>query len=224
MATEPETTDDAYAPPSLSTLSGRRRRSQQGSQAPATPQVPSQALDDDPPAGGLGQPLDESQDLGEPADIAPEPARQPRRRATRATSAATETAGLPVVVSVSPGVKRRLDRERAKALTQGKARRGHLDIIFAALNKADGDGWEKVVAASLPQQARQRFGASRAAPRDREYAGTGPESIYVRMTEEEAAEIDKATVEAKVPDRNKLIAISLNYYLPGRKDRPAQAE
>ncbi|MGP3950881.1 hypothetical protein [Streptomyces sp. 7N604] len=130
---------------------------------------------------------------------------------------------MPVSFAVSTGVRRRLNRAQAKALTTGQKRKGHLEFIFDALEHAHEVGWDTVVAFALPKApSRRRFGANRA-PKDREYAGTGSESVYVRMTEEELDEIELATAEAKVPDRNKLVAISLNYYLPGRKDRPEGA-
>ncbi|TKA06374.1 hypothetical protein [Actinacidiphila oryziradicis] len=112
-----------------------------------------------------------------------------------------------------------MDRAQAKELTGGQKRKGHLEFIFEALEAAHGFGWEKVVATAVPEVQPRRFGANRA-PKDREFAGTGPEGLYVRMSEEDLLEIDKAAEEAKVPDRNKLVAICLNWHLPGRKDKP----
>ena len=91
-----------------------------------------------------------------------------------------------------------------------------------ALNAGAEEGWDSVLKASIPARNSSRFGGVRPL-KDRDYAGTGSESLYVRMDEAVVAEIDKAVEEAGVPDRNKLVAMCLNRYLPGRKERSANS-
>ncbi|RSM91378.1 hypothetical protein DMH25_37995 [Streptomyces sp. WAC 01325] len=127
---------------------------------------------------------------------------------------------LPVSFQVSEGVRRRLDKAQSQALTSSRTRKGHLEFILEALDAGAEEGWEVVVKASTPERKASRFGGVRPL-KDREYAGTGSESLYVRMEPEMVEELDRALEEAKVPDRNKLVAMCLNRYLPGRKERPA---
>ncbi|MFE0775615.1 hypothetical protein [Streptomyces sp. NPDC058861] len=124
---------------------------------------------------------------------------------------------------ISENVRRRLDKAQAQALTGNRNRKTHLEFIIEALEMGSELGWEKVVEASVPQIKKGRFGGGRQL-KDREYAGTGAESLYVRMSEELIAQIDEAVEEAGLPDRNKLVAMCLNQLLPGRKDRPGVAE
>ncbi|GAA4989854.1 hypothetical protein GCM10023205_71330 [Yinghuangia aomiensis] len=235
MATNETDTHDVYAPPSLSALRGRKNRPAAHDTTPAAQAIPQPTQHTEPEPitqpvdDGISQPL--PQQLPDPA---PAPASAADNEATKTPrTSAQDTAprppardlrayGAPVSFSVSAGVRRRLDRAYAKALTTG-SRTSHLEFIFAALEAADEAGWKTVVAASLPPAKTRRFGANRAI-KDRAYAGTGSQSIHVRIPDEDLAEIDRAVLEAGVPDRNKLIAISLNYYLPGRKDRPGQLD
>ncbi|MFF7953711.1 hypothetical protein [Streptomyces griseorubiginosus] len=127
---------------------------------------------------------------------------------------------MPVSFQVSEGVRRRLDKAQAQALTTTRTRKGHLEFILEALNAGAEEGWEEVIKASVPERKASRFGGGRPL-KDRDYVGTGSESLYMRMDEETVAELDRATEEAGLPDRNKLVAMCLNRYLPGRKERPA---
>lgn len=216
MPTETPDQPDAYAPPSLSSLSGRRRRpaatQQPQADTTAPPVAVPQPLDDITPSGPSQQVLDV-----EDEDIPPQRARRSRRTSRKAVG--ERGTDVPVSFSVSEGVRRRLDTAQAKALTTGKRRKPHLEFIFESLEAAHEAGWQTVVASSLPETAPRRFGTTRT-PKDREYAGTGPETLYVRMSEQELSELDAASAEANVPDRNKLVAICLNWHLPGRKDKP----
>ncbi|MFF8617087.1 hypothetical protein [Streptomyces sp. NPDC015350] len=218
--TEPATTneeeEDLFPEASLSSLtgmSGRRR----GSEASAPPAAGAPEADDlTADADGGAQPLDD-----EPAR---EPARRrrgqqtPRRRKPRAES--DESTGVPVSFQVSESVRRRLDKAQSQALTSSRTRKGHLEFILEALDAGADEGWENVVKASVPERKVSRFAGARPL-KDRDYAGTGSESLYVRMDPEMVEELDRALEEAKVPDRNKLVAMCLNRYLPGRKERPS---
>ncbi|MFI1700324.1 hypothetical protein ACH419_30680 [Streptomyces bobili] len=226
MATETDTTTpndggegDLFPQPSLSALSGRRKNTGAGTTPPARPserEAPDAEVED---AGYAGQPLDDDQ--GVKATSKARPQRRPRR-ATRARAPRPdndETTGVPVSFQVSEGVRRRLDKAQAQALTNTRTRKGHLEFILEALNAGAEEGWDEVVKASVPERKASRFGGERPL-KDRDYVGTGSESLYMRMDEETVAELDRATEEAKLPDRNKLVAMCLNRYLPGRKERP----
>ncbi|MFD3940872.1 hypothetical protein ACFWSF_39075 [Streptomyces sp. NPDC058611] len=210
---------DLFPQASLSALSGRRNKPSVA--APGSDAPNHQAIDDDLDGGGRGRErvapgLDEFDELDAPISKArrgrkPKPSRDQEPRGA-------ELIGTPVSFQVSEGVRRRLDKAQSVALTTNRNRKTHLEFILEALEAGAEEGWDVVVKASVPEIKRGRFGGARTL-KDREYAGTGAESLYVRMSEELLEEIDAAYQEANLPDRNKLVAICLNRYLPGRKDR-----
>ncbi|MFJ9574542.1 hypothetical protein [Streptomyces bacillaris] len=185
--------DDTYDVPNVAALSGRR-----SSTRTAERRVERQDLSDEELAGGGASRGTSGRRTSEPIDEEPE-----------------EDAGAgdkPVTINVSPGVDRRLKAYRIKSgLT-------NLEIVWEAVEKADEDGWEKVVAAAVPASTGRRFGVRASQIR---YAGVGSNSVYTRMTPEERSELRRLVRVAKVPDRSKLIAISLNWHLPGAADKPA---
>lgn len=228
MATETETTTtndggegDLFPQPSLSALSGRRKNVAAGTPSARTAEREAPDVEVEETSGYAGQPLDDDDDQGLNATSKVRPQRRTRRapRARAPRPASDETTGVPVSFQVSEGVRRRLDKAQAQALTNNRTRKGHLEFILEALNAGEEEGWDEVVKASVPERKTSRFGGGRPL-KDRDYVGTGSESLYMRMDEETVAELDRATEEAKLPDRNKLVAMCLNRYLPGRKERP----
>ncbi|MCX4826419.1 hypothetical protein OG883_43045 [Streptomyces sp. NBC_01142] len=201
---------------SLAGMSGRRKNpAASASPAARAPEREEPAEDTADQAGYGGQPLDDEEQ-------APTRRRRPQQRAPRARQPrpdSDESTDVPVSFQVSEGVRRRLDKAQSQALTSSRTRKGHLEFILEALDAGAEEGWEAVVKASVPERKASRFGGVRPL-KDRDYAGTGSESLYVRMEPEMVAELDSALEEAKVPDRNKLVAMCLNRYLPGRKERP----
>jgi hypothetical protein len=214
-----EKKEELFPVPSLSALnglSGRRQRKPAEDQEVDAHTAKAEVGEDRRPAG---QPLDDER--RQDADETPTPrARRRRPRITTPQQAQlAEADTLPVTFQVSDGVRRRLDRVQAQALTSERKRRGHLDIILESLDAAAKAGWDVVVKASVPERPATRFGRNRPL-KDRDYAGTGSQSLYTRMSPALVEELDKAVEEANVPDRNKLVAICLNWHLPGRHDRP----
>lgn len=191
---EAEADADSYDVPTVATaLSGRRT----GPRSSERSQGPSQELSDDDLLGGGHA------------------ARAPRPRVAEPgeDEAADEASGeKPVTINVSPGVDKRLKAYRNKTgLT-------NLEIVWEAVEAAGEAGWEKVVAESVPPARTRRFGVRASQVR---FAGVGSNSVYTRMTPEERTELRRLVREAGVPDRSKLIAISLNWHLPGAADKPA---
>lgn len=223
-ATESETgEEDLFPQASLSSLTGMSgRRKPPEASAPPAARVPESAVDIEEPedqAGYEGQPLDDDKPAQEPARNR---RRSPQQRAPRSRQPRprnNESDDLPVSFQVSEGVRRRLDKAQSQALTSSRTRKGHLEFILEALNSCADEGWDTVVKASTPERKASRFGGIRPL-KDRDYAGTGSESLYVRMAPAMVDELDRALEEANVPDRNKLVAMCLNRYLPGRKERP----
>lgn len=227
MSTETEPTtgnkdgdDDLFPTASLSSLTGMsgRRKGPEVSAPPAAPAPEHAEPADDTTdlVGYRGQPLDDE-------GPAAKRRQRPQPRAPRARPPLPESdqpTDLPVSFQVSEQVRRRLDKAQSQALTNSRTRKGHLEFILEALDAGAEEGWDVVVKASVPERKASRFGGVRPL-KDRDYAGTGSESLYVRMEPEMVAELDSALEEAKVPDRNKLVAMCLNRYLPGRKERPA---
>ncbi|MFD8902559.1 hypothetical protein [Streptomyces ardesiacus] len=227
MSTETEPTtkngdeeEDLFPQASLSSLAGMsgRRRNSEPSAPPAARAPEAEDLPADPAYGA--QPLDDDEPTREPAQTRRRRAQPSTPRGRRPRPDSDESTGVPVSFQVSEGVRRRLDRAQSQALTSSRTRKGHLEFILEALDKGAEEGWETVVKASVPERKKSRFSGGRPL-RDRDYAGTGSESLYVRMDPEMVAELDKACEEAKVPDRNKLVAMCLNRYLPGRKEQPS---
>lgn len=227
MATETPTKnedEDLFPQPSMSALSGRsaRRKTTDAEPPPATRQQEQDREDTSKSSTDrAGQPLDDDDAAQQRTRAAQPRARRRPQRAPRAEASLPEgeTPGIPVSFQVSESVRRRLDKAQSQALTNTRVRKGHLEFILEALNAGAEEGWDAVLKASTPERNRSRFGGVRPL-KDRDYAGTGSESLYVRMDEAVVAEIDKAVEEAGVPDRNKLVAMCLNLYLPGRKERP----
>lgn len=186
-----ETGDDSYDVPNLAALSGRRP----GSRTTDRQAQPSSLSEDDLLGGG-------------------HTTRAPRPRAAEPEEdeESDEAAGdKPVTINVSAGVDKRLKAYRAKTgLT-------NLEIVWEAVEAAEKQGWEEVVAAALPPARQRRFGVRASQVR---YAGVGSNSVYTRMTPEERVELKRLLKLAGVPDRSKLIAISLNWHLPGVADKP----
>ncbi|WP_435058038.1 hypothetical protein [Streptomyces sp. bgisy060] len=227
MSTETEPTtksddgeEDLFPQASLSSLTGMsgRRRNPEPSAPPAVRAPEAEDLSVDPGYGA--QPLDGDEPTREPAQTRRRRAQTSAPRSRRPRPDSDESTGVPVSFQVSDGVRRRLDRAQSQALTTSRTRKGHLEFILEALDAGAEEGWEEVVKASVPERKASRFGGVRPL-KDRDYAGTGSESLYVRMEPEMVAELDKACEEAEVPDRNKLVAMCLNRYLPGRKERPS---
>lgn len=227
MSTETEPTatnedgdEDLFPQASLSSLTGMsgRRKNPEASAPPAARAPEAGDLTADSDYGA--QPLDDDEPAREPAQTRRRRAQQraPRSRQPRPDS--DESTDVPVSFQVSEGVRRRLDKAQSQALTSSRTRKGHLEFILEALDAGAEEGWEVVVKASVPERKASRFGGVRPL-KDRDYAGTGSESLYVRMEPEMVAELDRALEEAEVPDRNKLVAMCLNRYLPGRKERPS---
>ncbi|MFF9074589.1 hypothetical protein ACF1A9_20135 [Streptomyces sp. NPDC014872] len=192
-ATETSEDDDTYNVPNVAALSGRR-----GSTRTAERRVERQDLSDEELAGGGAARGTPRPRVSEPIDEEPEE-----------EGAAGDK---PVTINVSPGVDRRLKAYRIKSgLT-------NLEIVWEAVEAANSAGWDKVVAAAVPASNGRRFGVRASQVR---YAGVGSNSVYTRMTPEERTELRRLVRVAKVPDRSKLIAISLNWHLPGAADKPA---
>ncbi|MEU6351586.1 hypothetical protein ABZ896_19960 [Streptomyces sp. NPDC047072] len=192
-ATEASEDDDTYNVPNVAALSGRR-----SSTRTAERRVERQDLSDaDLVGGGAARGASRSR-VAEPIDEEPEE-----------EGAAGDK---PVTINVSPGVDRRLKAYRNKTgLT-------NLEIVWEAVEAAGAAGWDKVVAAAVPASNGRRFGVRASQTR---YAGVGSNSVYTRMTPDERNELRRLVRVAKVPDRSKLIAISLNWHLPGAADKPA---
>ncbi|MFE7778416.1 hypothetical protein ACFU5O_31935 [Streptomyces sp. NPDC057445] len=226
MATETDTSaggekkEELFPVPSLSALSGLSGRKQRKPAQDREAEIEAVKADAGEGTRPAGQPLDD--EIRHEVDEAPIPrARRRRPKATtRQPAQPTEADTLPVTFQVSEGVRRRLDRTQAQVLTNERKRKGHLDIILESLDAAAQAGWDVVIKASVPERPKTRFGSSRPL-KDRDYAGTGSQSLYTRMTPELVEELDRAVEEAKVPDRNKLVAMCLNWHLPGRSDKPS---
>lgn len=190
-ATDTSEDDDTYNVPNVSALSGRR-----SSTRTAERRVERQDLSDEEMAGGGARVTPPR--VSEPIDEEPEEE--------------GATGDKPVTINVSPGVDRRLKAYRIKSgLT-------NLEIVWEAVEAADEAGWDKVVATAVPASTGRRFGVRASQVR---YAGVGSNSVYTRMTPEERTELRRLVRVAKVPDRSKLIAITLNWHLPGAADKPA---
>ncbi|MFE9424197.1 hypothetical protein ACFYNO_14665 [Kitasatospora sp. NPDC006697] len=186
--------DDTYNVPNVAALSGRRSAAR--STERRTEQRPEMS-DDDLVGGGAA------------VRVAP----QPRAPESIDEELDEEAAGdKPVTINVSPTVDRRLKAYRNKTgLT-------NLEIVWEAVEAADSEGWDKVVATAVPPAKTRRFGVRASQTR---YAGVGSNPVYTRMTPEERNELRRLVKAAGVPDRSKLIAISLNWHLPGTADKPA---
>ncbi|MET8816503.1 hypothetical protein ABZW47_31445 [Streptomyces sp. NPDC004549] len=230
MSTETEPTtqsesgeEDLFPQASLSSLTGMsgRRKGPEASPPPAArvPESADDVAERTDEVGYEGQPLDDGMPAQEPARSRRRSPQQRAPRARRSRPTSNELDDLPVSFQVSEAVRRRLDKAQSQALTSSRTRKGHLEFILEALDAGAEEGWEAVVKASTPERKASRFGGVRPL-KDRDYAGTGSESLYVRMEPEMVEELDRALEEAKVPDRNKLVAMCLNRYLPGRKERP----
>lgn len=188
------TDEDSYDVPTVATaLSGRRG----GSRSSGRIQALSQEISDDDLLGGGN------------------PARAPRPRAAEPVEeeeVADEASGdKPVTINVSPGVDKRLKAYR------NKTGMTNLEIVWEAVEAASEEGFEKVLAAAVPPAKPRRFGVRASQVR---FAGVGSNSVYTRMTPDERNELRRLVRVSGVPDRSKLIAISLNWHLPGAADKP----
>ncbi|MFD0437325.1 hypothetical protein [Streptomyces chartreusis] len=186
--------DDTYNVPNVAALSGRRSSPRATERRADQRQEMS---DEDLVGGGAAVRVAQRSRVPEPIDEELE----------------EEAAGdKPVTINVSPTVDRRLKAYRNKSgLT-------NLEIVWEAVEAADSAGWDKVVEAAVPPAKPRRFGVRASQTR---YAGVGSNSVYTRMTPEERNELRRLVKLAGVPDRSKLIAISLNWHLPGTADKPA---
>jgi len=186
--------DDTYNVPNVAALSGRRSATRS---AEHRPQQRQEMTDEDLAGGGAAVRVTPRPRVPESIDEEPE----------------DEAAGdKPVTINVSPTVDRRLKAYRNKTgLT-------NLEIVWEAVEAAEAAGWKKVVEAAVPPAKTRRFGVRASQIR---YAGVGSNSVYTRMTPDERNELRRLVKVAGVPDRSKLIAISLNWHLPGTADKPA---
>ncbi|MEU8759552.1 hypothetical protein [Streptomyces sp. NPDC048659] len=187
--------DDTYNVPNVAALSGRRSGARSTERRPE--QQRQEMTDEDLAGGGAAVRVAQQRRMPESVDEEPE----------------DEAAGdKPVTINVSPTVDRRLKAYRNKTgLT-------NLEIVWEAVEAAEAEGWKTVVAAAVPPAKTRRFGVRASQTR---YAGVGSNSVYTRMTPEERNELRRLVKVAGVPDRSKLIAISLNWHLPGTADKPA---
>ncbi|MGY3677468.1 hypothetical protein [Streptomyces sp. A 4/2] len=191
--------DDTYNVPNVAALSGRRS----GARSAERRTEQRQEMTDEDLAGG-GAAVRVASRPHVPESIDEEPEEEPEE--------GPEAGDKPVTINVSPTVDRRLKAYRNKTgLT-------NLEIVWEAVEAAEKEGWKTVVATAVPPAKTRRFGVRASQTR---YAGVGSNSVYTRMTPEERNELRRLVKVAGVPDRSKLIAISLNWHLPGTADKPA---
>ena len=198
VETTGDDTTDTYDIPNVAALSGRRQ-STRTEQRPAEPIGQQITVDDIVGDGGAARRNSKATHAIEPDEDLDE------------DDEGAKAGDRPVTINVSPGVDKRL-----KAYRQ-KTRMTNVEIVWEAVEAAHAEGWEAVVASAVPQATGRRFGVRASQIR---YAGVGQNSVYTRMTPPEIAELKRLLKLSKLPDRSKLVAICLNWHLPGSKDKP----
>lgn len=160
-----------------------------GSLLPRRPgRNPQPAADQAPPAS---PPVNEP----EPPDPNPTPPSDPQR----------------VVVYVSQSVATRLERYRRQA--RGRT---NTTVLLAALTAAAKSNPAALVAAArITDQDAGLFPAAESQVR---YRGGGPVQVQASMTPAQLEVFDGLVATAGAGDRTKLAAVSLNAFLPGRRD------
>jgi hypothetical protein len=116
-----------------------------------------------------------------------------------------------VVVYVSQNVSTRLERYRRRA--RGRT---NTTVLLAALNAAATADTAALM--KTAQVTTEDTGLFPAAETQVRYRGGGPVQVQAALTTAQLTVFDRLVAASGASDRTKLAAVSLNAFLPGRKD------